>query len=146
MTLQENILQRLEDSGYRLTESRRKLLETLLGHTDGFTAEELVAEAQGAGRATVYRTIRLLVEQGMLCKLAMDSGAPRYTVSGMAHHHHIVCVGCGAVRDFRQTSIERALRSMEEDEGDTVMGHRIEVYVLCAACKAAGTKDRKSVV
>ena len=159
MTLRENILHRLEDSGYRLTGSRLQLLDTLLTHVEGFTAEELVSEAQGApssesaslrgrepsgrigrtGRATVYRTIRLLVDQGVLCKLAMDSGAPRYTLSGMAHHHHLVCVACGGVREFRETVIERALRHLEED-GDEIVGHRIEVYVLCPTCNAAGTK------
>ena len=138
--MRDVILHKLEDSGYKLTGSRLSLLDKLLTYNDGFTAEELVSQAREAGRATVYRTIRLLVEQGLLCKLAMDSGAPRYTLSGMAHHHHVVCVSCGAVRDFRQTVIERALKSMEEDVGDTVVGHRIEVYVLCASCKAAGTK------
>lgn len=140
MTLRGSIIQKLEDNGYRITGSRVKLVDSLIRHEEGFTAEELVSEVQEAGRATVYRTIRLLVDQGVLCKLAMDSGAPRYTVSGMAHHHHLICVHCGSVREFRQTVIERALKSMEDEAGDTVVGHRIEVFVLCAACRAAGTK------
>ena len=140
MTLRESIIQKLEDSGYRITGSRVKLVDSLIKHEEGFTAEELVSEVREAGRATVYRTIRLLVDQGVLCKLAMDSGAPRYTVSGMAHHHHLICVHCGSVREFRQTVIERALKGMEDDNGDTVVGHRIEVFVLCATCKASGTK------
>src|SRR5947199_251645 len=131
MTMKETILNKLEDSGYRLTGSRLKLLDALLTHSDGFTAEELVNEYKNADRATVYRTIRLLVEQDVLCKLAMESGAPRYTLSGMAHHHHIVCVNCGSIKEFRQSTVERALKHMEEEVGDTLIGHKLEVYVLC---------------
>ncbi|MBI2866897.1 MAG: transcriptional repressor [Chloroflexi bacterium] len=137
-----DIEHKLEDSGYRLTSSRRRLLEALLAREEGFTAEELVAEATGVGRATVYRTIRLLVEQGVLCKLSLEQGAPRYTVSRMAHHHHLVCVSCGMVREFRQNIIERVLKGLETGEAGKVVGHRIEVYVLCSGCQRATAKGK----
>ncbi len=138
MTLAQDILHQLEDQGYRLTPSRQRLLETLIAREDGFTAEELVGEAQGVGRATVYRTIRLLVDQGFLCKLAMRDGAPRYKVSQLSHHHHLVCVQCGQVREFRASVIERVLKGLGEQETGTIVGHSIEVFVVCPLCAAKG--------
>lgn len=132
----EDLLHKIEDSGYRPTASRQRILDAMVAQAEGFTAEELVAQVQGLGRATVYRTLRLLIEQGLLCKLALQDGAPRYTLSQVGHHHHMVCVRCGTVRDFRQSIIERVLKDLETTSGGSVVGHRIEVYVLCPACQS----------
>ena len=132
----EDLLHKIEDSGYRPTASRQRILDALVAQAEGFTAEELVAQVQGLGRATVYRTLRLLIGQGLLCKLALQDGAPRYILSQMGHHHHMVCVRCGAVRDFRQSIIERVLKDLEATDGGSVVGHRIEVYVLCPVCQS----------
>lgn len=132
----EDLLHKIEDSGYRPTASRQRILDAMVAQAEGFTAEELVARVQGLGRATVYRTLRLLIEQGLLCKLALQDGAPRYTLSQVGHHHHMVCVRCGAVKDFRQSIIERVMKDLEATSGGSVVGHRIEVYVLCPACQS----------
>jgi Fur family ferric uptake transcriptional regulator len=134
----EEILAVIEDSGFRSTISRRRLAAVLTSHEEGFTAEELVAEAPGVGRATVYRTIRLLVEQELLCKLSLPDGTPRYTLAQRGHHHHVVCQHCGSVREFRQSAMERMLKELESSDGDMVTGHRIEIFVVCASCLAGG--------
>ena len=136
MTTQQAVLERLEDSGYRLTPGRKRLLRVIFEHSGGMTAEELVNTLPETGRATVYRTIRLLVEQGVLCKLPLEEGAPRYLLSRTTHHHHLVCVGCGSVREFRENVIEKILRGLEANEGERVVGHRMEVYVQCSNCSA----------
>lgn len=136
---QQTALEKLEDAGYRLTSGRRQVLDLLAAKQEGLAAEEVVEKVRGAGRATVYRTLRLLVTEGVLCKLAFEDGAPKYVLSSrMAHHHHVICVHCGAVREFRESVLERTLRSIEGTGGGRVVGHRIEVYVLCAACEAGG--------
>ena len=134
MTTSQEILDRLEDFGYRQTESRRRLLDVLVDQGDGFTAEDLVGRVKGIGRATVYRTIRLLVKQGLVCKLALHEGAPRYVLSKVGHHHHTVCVRCGAVKEFRRSVIEHILAELEDSQAGRVVGHRIEVYVTCDKC------------
>jgi Fe2+ or Zn2+ uptake regulation protein len=130
VTTSQQLLDKLEDEGYHVTRSRRQVLDAMLARRDGFTTEELVAAVQGVGRATVYRTIRLLVAQGLVCKLSLEDGAPRYTLSEMGHHHHLVCVRCGNVREFPVRDRAGVGGAWDEDAG-TVMGHRIEVYVLC---------------
>jgi Fe2+ or Zn2+ uptake regulation protein len=136
---QQAAIDRLEDSGYRLTVDRRQVVDLLSSQHEGISAEDLVARLPTVGRATVYRTLRLLVQQGLLCKVSADAGGPRYVLSSrMVHHHHAICVQCGVVREFRENVLERALRSLDSPHGDQVIGHRIEVYILCGSCRAAG--------
>ena len=99
-----------------------------------FTAEEISTELPGVGRATVYRTIKLLLEAGVICKLALPDGAPKYTLARIEHHHHTVCVRCGAVDEFRDVTIERVLRTIGSEISGEIVGHRIEFYITCQDC------------
>lgn len=136
--LQQSAIERLEDSGHRLTNGRRRVLDVLAAQQAGIAAESVVGKLPDIGRATVYRTLRLLVTEGVLCKLAFEDGAPKYVLSSrMAHHHHAICVSCGIVREFRASILERALRGLPGAGGDRVVGHRIEVYIQCASCRSS---------
>ena len=88
------------------------------------------------GRATVYRTVKLFFEAGAVCKLAMMDGSHVYSVSRAGHHHHYVCVKCGAVEEFRAAAVEQLLRSAGADLPGQVIDHRIELYVVCESCLA----------
>ncbi len=126
----------LEDRGFRSTAPRREIVDLLERKEEGFTTEEISEELSGVGRATVFRTVKLLVEAGVLCKLAMPDGAPRYSLARVEHHHHTVCVSCGEVGEFRDTTIERMLRTIGKDVPGEILGHRIEFYVMCDTCRA----------
>ena len=107
-----NILGALEEQGNRMTWPRRELAATLARRADSFSAEEIVAEVPGLGRATIYRTLRLLVESGVLCKAVMPNGSPRYSLDdAFHHHHHLVCVSCGRIDEFRHPAVERVIAS-----------------------------------
>ena len=134
MLAESNILAAFEERGSRMTWSRRQFARTLAQRTDSFSAEELVAELPDLGRATVYRTLRLLGEAGVLCKTTTPDGAPRYSLDGAHHHHHLVCVTCGRVDEFRHPPVERMLRAMKPPAGSELIGHRLELYHRCATC------------
>ena len=120
---------------YRITHPRRRVIASIAEKDTNFTAEELHAELNGVGRATVYRTIKLLVEQGLLCKISLPDGSPRYMLTMSGHHHHLVCVSCSLVSEFHESEIEQLLSEWEASGKGTVVGHRIEVYVVCTACQ-----------
>ena len=120
---------------YRITHPRRRVIASIAEKDTNFTAEELHAELNSVGRATVYRTIKLLVEQGLLCKISLPDGSPRYMLTMSGHHHHLVCVSCGLVSEFHESEIEQLLSEWEASGKGTVVGHRIEVYVVCTACQ-----------
>ena len=124
----------LEDGGYRITAPRRSVIAALGRKDEGFTAEELCDELPAVGRATVYRTIKLLQSAGVICKLAMPDGAPKYSLARVEHHHHTVCVKCRAVGEFRHATIERLLRAVGQEISGEIVGHRLEVFTVCADC------------
>ena len=130
------------ERGYRSTVPRRLIANLLEQRREGFTAQALCEELPSVGRATVFRTLKLLLEAGMLCKLDTIGGAPIYSLCQSGHHHHSVCVVCGAVEEFRLATAERLMRSISRDMPGQVVGHRIELYVDCLYkdCKSCPRK------
>ena len=124
----------LEDAGCRITYARRSIVDLLKGKEDGFSAEEINRELSLVGRATVYRTLKLLIENGVLCKLFTVSGSPKYAVSKFGHHHHTVCVACGVVGEFRDAPVERLLKSVEQYVEGVIVGHILELHIMCSTC------------
>ena len=124
----------LEDQGYRSTAPRRAIVALLDRKQRGFDAEEINEELPSVGRATVYRTIKMLLKAGVICKLALMDGAPKYSLSRIEHHHHTVCIRCGTVDEFRATTVERMLRAVGDDIPGEIVGHRMEFYVTCDRC------------
>ena len=133
-TLRPDLIAVLEDQGYRITAPRQAIVQLLERKQEGFTAEEIIADLDSVGRATVYRTIKLLLRAGVVCKLTTMDGAPKYSLSRAEHHHHTVCVSCGAVGEFRAATVERLLRGLASDMPGRIIGHRIEFYITCAVC------------
>ena len=128
----------LEDHGYRATYSRKAIANLLEQKHEGFTIEAVCDELPLVSRATVYRTIKLLLEAGVVCKLATMEGANVYSVSRAGHHHHhYVCVKCGAVEEFRAAGVERLLKSIGAELPGQIIAHRIELYVACEPCPAS---------
>ena len=130
----EDLLTRLESEGHRLTGPRRAVVEALTERHEGFTVEELHHAVRGVGRATIYRTVRLLVETGIVCKLSGFDGKPLYSLAHAGHHHHAVCLRCGTVLDVYRCGVDNLLENIELATGSRVMGHKLEVYVLCPDC------------
>lgn len=138
MQTESNILAALEEHASRMTWPRRQLARMLARQTGSFSAEEIVAGLPTLGRATVYRTLRLLGEAGVVCKTTMPDGSPRYSLDDAHHHHHLVCVACERIDEFRHPAIERMLRAMKAHIGSELVGHRLELYHRCDGCRESG--------
>ena len=129
------LLAALENIGYRATAPRKAIASLLEQKQDSFSAEALSDELPSVGRATVYRTIKLLLEAGAICKLAMMNGTHMYSLCGVGHHHHhTVCVECGAVEEFRAEAIERLIGEISAEIPGEIVSHRLELYVNCHSC------------
>lgn len=135
LTSAEGLVSELRDQGFKITLPRNRVIENVAGREDNFTAEELAAELESIGRATVYRTLKLLLDQGLVCRIVLGDGAVTYRVSHKAHHHHLVCVSCGATEDIHLTDVEDVLGRVREGTEYEVVGHRVEVYGFCPRCK-----------
>jgi Fur family transcriptional regulator, ferric uptake regulator len=129
-----DLLATLEDHGQRMTGQRVLLAKYLESKEEAFSAEQIRADLPGVGRATIYRTLKILVDAGVLCKTQLPDGSPRYKRDDPVHHHHVVCTTCGKVSEFRHPSVERMLRAMQDDVPGTVVGHRLEIFITCDEC------------
>ena len=131
----------LENRGYRATVPRKAIVKHLEQKHETFTTEALSEELPSVGRATVYRTVKLLVEAGLVCKVPMMDGACVYSLARVGHrHHHAVCVQCGAVGEFKAATIDRSLRAIAADIPGQVVEHHVELYVTCDDCRTDGSR------
>ena len=134
-----NLMAVLEELGYRATAPRKAIAQLLEQKRASFTLEALSEELPSVGRATVYRTIKLLLEAGAVCKLATIDGSQIYSLCAVDHHHHhSVCIQCGAVEEFRAAAVERLISAISAEIPGEVIDHRIELYVLCGLCPSDG--------
>jgi Fur family ferric uptake transcriptional regulator len=131
------VLRQLSERGFRETGARRAIVETVLNKDGQFNARQLHQELQrwGVGRATVFRTLDLLVELGVLNRLHTDDRCSAYIVCADRHHHHLVCERCGAVQEISDARIERAVRSMAVDAGFRAREHHLEIVGVCGVCQ-----------
>ena len=137
----------LEGLGCRVTGPRRTVARLLVSKRESFSAESINQELPSVGRATVYRTLKLLADAGVLCKTTLPDGSPRYSFDNSWHHHHLICSACGTVEEFRNSALERLLCEMAAEIPGEVLGHRVELYVTCRRCLAVATMvgDQPSV-
>ena len=142
-TVQPEIEDELRQRGVRSTGPRRAVLNAAQRRGARFTAEEIVSELRptGVGRATVFRTLDLLVEMGRLERLHSDKHCSTYTVCGPGHHHHLVCIRCGDVVEITVASAERAVLSIAHHAGYEIESHLLEIRGVCPRCQQAQGRD-----
>ena len=134
------IVSALEEAGYRLTSPRRALAGAIAARRGHFTAEELLAESRrrrlGATRATVFRTLDVLADLGVVERLDLPSGDHAFVTCEAAHHHHVVCSRCGRSEWVADPGLERAASAIGEQTGYRIDAHRVELFGLCPDCQA----------
>jgi Fur family transcriptional regulator, ferric uptake regulator len=137
MSSTEAIERTLSRGGYRLTAPRRRLVEAMQELGDHFVAEDVLSATPRVGRATVFRTLRLLQDLGVVCQVVLDDGTVAYRLDyAGGHHHHLICSDCGMVEDFTSGEIEQVIDEVAHRKGFEVDAHRLELYGRCAACTA----------
>jgi Fur family transcriptional regulator, ferric uptake regulator len=139
---------RLKEQGLKRSAVRDVVLEEFLREGTHVSIEQLLervrARVPATGYSTVYRTLRLLVEQGHA--VARDFGGARtlFEPADKRHHDHIVCVRCGTVREFEDREIEALQEKAARRLGFRFTSHRLELFGLCPSCAApeAGARPR----
>lgn len=128
----ETILSRCEQNGLRLTEQRRVIAQVLEAAEDHPDVEELHARAAAEDArislATVYRTVKLFEEAGILEKHEFGDGRARYEPADRDHHDHLIDLNSGEVIEFVDAEIEALQEKIAEKLGYQLKGHRLELY------------------
>ena len=127
-----SILKRCEDLGLRMTGQRRVIARVLEASDDHPDVEELFTRASAEDAqislATVYRTVNLFEETGILEKHEFGDGRARYEMADGDHHDHLIDMNSGEVIEFVDAEIEALQEKIAEKLGYRLMGHRLELY------------------
>jgi len=132
----------LHRDGKRLTPQRLKVLNLFenIGAGNHLSAEEvhsqLIQSKSKVSLATVYRTLRLLVEMGLLNELELSEGGHRFELLSHDHpdHHHLICVRCGRTEEFESNQVVLAGRMASEKLGFTLIESTLNVRAICPNC------------
>ncbi len=130
--MSDTITDRCEAKGLRMTDQRRTIASVLQDSDDHPDVEELYARASGRDPkisiATVYRTVKLFEEAGILDKLEFGDGRARYEDAEREHHDHLIDMQSGEVIEFVDPEIEALQEKIARKLGYTLKGHRLELY------------------
>lgn len=144
----ERILAIFEALGLRNTRPRRLIAERLAALTSedgGFATDDLWRELQRTdpqiGRATVFRAVDVLAEQGVLDRVSFADGTHRYRVCAAdAHHHHMTCTRCHRVVEIEACLPAETLAAIARQADFALEGHSVELYGRCAECRTEGDR------
>ncbi|WP_062762974.1 Fur family transcriptional regulator [Falsirhodobacter sp. alg1] len=130
--MDEEIIARCEAKGLRMTEQRRTIARVIGTSNDHPDVEELYARALALdpriSLATVYRTVKLFEESGILDRLEFQDGRARYEDAERDHHDHLIDLYSGKVIEFVDPEIEALQEKIAQKLGYTLKGHRLELY------------------
>jgi Fur family ferric uptake transcriptional regulator len=119
----------------KFTRQREVIIDVIFRGEKHLTLDQILDEARahhpGIGYATVYRTMKLMVECDLVDEHKFTDGQARYERVSNHHHDHMICVTCGKIVEFEDDLIERRQELLAEQMGFEVVDHRHEVYVRC---------------
>jgi Fur family ferric uptake transcriptional regulator len=132
----------LTAAGQRLTAQRIAVADALLRSRRTVTAQELHERLRRRhpllGRATVFRTLDLLVDAGLAQRFERAGQAGAYIACAPTHHHHLVCRGCGVTSEIDDTEIRGLVESVRTRHGFVLDHGALDFHGLCRRCAPAG--------
>ena len=133
----------LQTQGLKLTSERTALVREIFSTHYHFEADELLfkmkEKAVKISRATVYRTLELLVKSGMVRRVHLGEDHYHYEhVRGNSHHDHLICTTCGGVIEFHDEELERRQIEICERKKFTPTFHNLQILGVCESCRKKG--------
>jgi Fur family transcriptional regulator, ferric uptake regulator len=134
----------LKDQGLPVTPQREAVAAVVFESPEHLSVEEIEAElrkrGERIGKATVYRTLEMLVRSGLVAEHDFGEGFKRYEHlwGQQPSHGHLVCTECGKVEEFQDAEVLRVQEGVAGRLGFQAARYRLEIYGLCATCQAAG--------
>lgn len=138
-----DIKDRLKEKGYKLTTQRRAVIDVVIQKVGHHLSSEdifnLVKERYPEiGLATVYRTLQMLEEIGLITRLNFDDGCNRYELAeenNKHSHHHLICKGCEKVIEVQEDLLEALEKVVSEKNDFQIVDHSVKFYGYCRECR-----------
>lgn len=135
--------EKLKEKGCKLTMQRRSVLDVMMEHEgEHLSTEEIYDKVKSKfpeiGLATVYRTVQLFEEMGIVDRLNLDDGCSRFELAkegSLHHHHHLICETCNKVFEVEQDLLEDIEKEIEKKYGFKIHDHNVMFYGTCEDCE-----------
>jgi len=148
--IEEQFISFLKRSGKKVTEERLLILRTIYSTTKHLTAMDLCLKVEQqqrskVSRATVYRTLEILVDANLVTKLALEGHEARYEASlSEGHHDHIICTDCFKIIEFFNAELEQIQENILASKGFKAVRHVHHIFAECLDPLCPNRKDKKS--
>ena len=135
--------EKLKETGFKITPQRRAIVDILLkNNSEHLSSEEIYdlvrVECPEIGLATVYRTMQLLDEVGVISKLNLDDGCIRYELNldkdDCHNHHHLICKKCGKIMEVKEDLLDSIENQIQELYKFNIVDHDVKFYGTCEDC------------
>lgn len=138
----EKFREYLVTKGQRLTRERMIVVEEVYASHEHFDSDQLTerlahrTDGRRVSRSSVYRILTLMVDCGLLRRVARPNGREVYEHDyGYPQHDHLICSTCGGLLEFHNEAIARLVQEVATQQGFLMTSHRLEVYGTCEACR-----------
>jgi Fe2+ or Zn2+ uptake regulation protein len=132
-------LEKLHENGYRLTGSRRAVVEIVASSKRALSPLELFdmarARYSGLGLVTVYRTLEKLEELELIQRVHQPQGCQAFIAAFTGHQHMILCSSCGKVEFFAGDNLEPLMQTIVEKTGYQIVEHWLQLFGTCSDCQ-----------
>ena len=133
------ILSKLTEQGYRITPQRMIILDAIENAEDHISAEEILTlvclQYPNVNISTVYRTLELLKQLGMVTETDFGDGRVRYHSIKKGRHHHLVCQKCGGIVDMEESIFNPVKETLLEQYGFDADIHHMAIFGYCKKCR-----------
>jgi Fe2+ or Zn2+ uptake regulation protein len=135
-------VEQFRKKGYKITPQRQEILKAFLenGHNQPLSAEDVhrkvVERYPNIGLDTVYRNLNVFLDLEIISKLDFREGKSRYELNSGKHHHHLVCLNCGATETIDFCPFKALnLKEIEQEKKFLIKEHSFEIFGFCEICR-----------
>jgi Fur family ferric uptake transcriptional regulator len=131
----------IKENNLKFTAQREAILQTLYDHQEHFTSEHLYMLVKqknpelNIGIATVYRTLALLEENGLVSSISLGMQGKKFEIANKPHHDHLICIKCGKIVEFENEQIEKLQTQIASSNGFVLTNHLMQLYGVCQECQ-----------
>lgn len=140
-SLLHHTMAKVSAAGYKLTAPRIAVLHAIHAFDGVFSAAELSTALHHTGHplgdASLFRTLKLYTDIGVLQRIHGTIDCHRYIVSTHPHAHRVICTQCGRVSEFAECGLEALISGLEAQTGYHIATHILELFGVCSTCRAA---------